>query len=130
MVKTNAYLSADSNIAIKGYDPVSYSLGSPTQGKANITSAYGGAIFQFSTEENKTKFEADPDLYMPQYGGWCAVGVAEGKQVDIDPTTFVIVDNKLYLFANTETKATWEADQVTHIQNADAQWAKGELVAS
>ncbi len=95
---------SDSNIAIKGHDPVSYTTGTPTQGEPSITVAHEGGIYHFCSEDNKTQFEADPGLYLPQYGGFCAMGVCQGKQIDIDPTAFLVIDNKLFVFANTDDK--------------------------
>jgi hypothetical protein len=31
-------------------------------------------------------FKADPAKYEPQYGGYCAYGVAQGYKPDTDPT--------------------------------------------
>ncbi len=120
---------SDSNIAIKGYDPVSYTTGTPTQGEAGITVAHEGGIYHFCSEDNKTQFEADPALYLPQYGAFCAMGVCHGKRIDIDPTAFLVTDNKLFVFANTDDKTTWEADENSYIKTADGQWTKGELIA-
>ncbi len=119
----------DSKIAIQGYDPVSYFTSTPTQGDPTITAAHVGGIFQFSNPENQKTFETDPELYLPQYGGFCAIGVCEGKQVDIDPQTFAIDDNKLYLFCDANNKAKWDKDQATCIKKADKQWNKGELIS-
>ena len=120
---------SDSNIAIKGHDPVSYTTGTPTQGEPSLTVAHDGGIYHFASEDNKTQFEANPALYLPQYGGFCAMGVCQGKRIDIDPTAFVVVDNKLFVFATTDDKTTWEADKTNHTKTADGQWTKGELIA-
>ena len=36
-------------------------------------------------------FKADPERYAPQYGGFCAYGVAVGKKFDIDPSSWRMV---------------------------------------
>ena len=120
---------SDSNIAIKGHDLVSYTTGTPTQGEPSLTVAHDGGIYHFCSEDNKTQFEANPALYLPQYGGFCAMGVSQGKRMDIDPTAFVVVDNKLFVFATPDNKTTWEADKNNHIKTADGQWTQGELIA-
>ncbi len=56
------------------------------------------------------------------------MGVCQGKRIDIDPTAFVVVDNKLLVFSNTDDKTTWEADKNNHLKTADGQWSKGELI--
>ncbi|XHX78472.1 MAG: glutaredoxin 3 [Stenomitos frigidus ULC029] len=78
----------------------------------------------------EAQFEANPDQSLPQYGGFCAVAVSEGKLVPSDPETYKVTDGKLYLFYNGEhgnTKPQWEADEATIHANADAQWKKGEF---
>jgi len=126
-----AYINLnEQNVALQGYDPVSYFGDHPVIGNSGITATYDGAVYYFATEENKSKFEADPVHYVPQYGGFCAVAVSEGKLVPVDPETYKITDDKLYLFYNGEhgnTKPQWEADEATMRANADAQWQKGDL---
>lgn len=120
----------DQNVALEGYDPISYFGDRPVKGNPTITTTHNGAIYHFSTPENKTQFEANPDQYLPQYGGFCAVAVSEGKLVPVDPETYKVTDGKLYLFYNGEhgnTKPQWEADEATIHANADAQWKKGEF---
>lgn len=121
----------EQNIAISGYDPVSYFVDEPQPGNPDITAIHGEATYYFVNAENKAKFEADPEAYAPQYGGFCAVAASEGKLVSINPETYKVTDDKLYLFYNGEagnTKPQWEADEVTMKANADAAWAKGNLI--
>ncbi|NJL58031.1 YHS domain-containing protein [bacterium] len=120
----------DQNVALEGYDPISYFGDRPVKGNPTITTTHNGVIYHFSTSENKAQFEANPDQYLPQYGGFCAVAVSEGKLVPVDPETYKVTDGKLYLFYNGEhgnTKPQWEADEATIHANADAQWKKGEF---
>ncbi len=120
----------DAGVAINGYDPVSYFIGDrPVHGNFTISSTVDGATYYFASEANRAKFDADPAAYIPQYGGFCAVAVSEGKIFDVDPETYKVTDGKLYLFYNGElgnTKPQWEADETTRRGNADAHWAKDE----
>lgn len=120
-------------VAIQGYDPVSYFLDHPVLGNPKITSTYAGAIYYFANAENQAQFDAKPEKYIPQYGGFCAVAVSEGKLVPVDPETYQVTDGKLYLFYNGEfgnTKPQWEADEETLKAHADAQWATLEVKPS
>lgn len=120
-------------VALQGYDPVSYFIDRPLAGNPQITSSYDGATYYFSSEENKAKFEAAPEQYIPQYGGFCAVAVSEGKLVPVDPETYKVTDGKLYLFYNGEfgnTKPQWEANEATLRANANDYWDKGNLKAA
>jgi YHS domain-containing protein len=122
----------ENGVALEGYDPVSYFSERPLPGTPEFTSSYQGATYYFANADNKAKFDAEPDKYIPQYGGFCAVAVSEGKLVPVDPETYKITDDKLYLFYNGEhgnTKPQWEADEKTMKANANERWAKGDLVS-
>lgn len=116
------------NIAIEGYDPVSYFSGTPQEGKSNLTHAVNGVIYQFSTANNLALFKANPSKYEPAYGGWCAYAMGEtGEKVKIDPETFKIVDGKLYLFYNFWTNNTlteWNRNEKPLKAKADQNWKK------
>jgi YHS domain-containing protein len=127
---TNPINANDQNVALEGYDPISYFGDRPVKGNPSITTTHNGTIYHFSTSENKAQFEANPDQYLPQYGGFCAVAVSEEKLVPADPETYKVTDDKLYLFYNGEqgnTKPQWEADETTLRTNANAYWEKGGL---
>lgn len=68
-----------SRIAVGGYDPVAFFTdGKPTPGDPGITSTHKGAIYLFASKAHKTQFEANPEKYVPQFGGFCAYGAALG----------------------------------------------------
>lgn len=117
-------MNADVNdLAIQGYDPVSYFSGSqPTIGNANYTATYKGGIYRFSTEENRDTFKASPSKYAPQYGGYCAFGVSMEKKFDTDPLAWKIVDNKLYLNLNKSVQKKWLTDVTGYLSTADNNW--------
>ncbi|WP_055077063.1 YHS domain-containing (seleno)protein [Pseudanabaena sp. 'Roaring Creek'] len=117
-------------IALEGYDPVSYFSGQPALGNPAIAFTYRGAIYYFTSAANKAHFEAEPEKYLPQYGGFCATAVSEGKTFSIDPVNYNVTDGKLYLFYKGEfgdAKPDWDADAENRRKNADANWAKGNL---
>ncbi|RNC82233.1 MAG: YHS domain-containing protein [Phycisphaera sp.] len=121
---------ADDHLALQGYDPVSYFDGTPTEGEAGITSEHDGAVYRFANQANKDRFDAAPADYAPQYGGWCAVAASEGKYFPVNPETYEISDNKLYLFYNGEqgnTLPQWEEDRENRRATADKHWAEGTL---
>jgi len=87
-------------LAIKGYDPVSYFVnGSPVKGVASIAHDFDGSRYLFSSAKNRDLFAANPDRYVPQFGGLCSAGLADGRTVESDPTAFLVRDGKLYLFS-------------------------------
>jgi len=115
--------------AVEGYDVVSYFEGTPKKGDKKITTEYDGVTFSFATKEHLKQFEGNPEKYVPQYGGYCAYAVAaKGKKVSIDPETYEIRDDKLYLFYNswgTNTLELWKEEGAAKLQAvADKKWEK------
>ena len=112
-----------SNVAVGGHDPVAYFTdGKPVEGSSEFTTEYKGATFRFATRENLEQFEADPDRYAPQYGGYCAWAVSQGYTAPIDPAAWKIVDGKLYLNYNDDIQQKWEQDIPGFIESANANW--------
>lgn len=110
-------------LAMRGFDPVSYFAdGAPSEGDWQITAVYKDATYRFANEENKVKFEADPEAYAPAYGGYCAFGTAMGVKVDGDPELWAIVDDKLYLNLSEGIQERWVADTEGFIEKADMKW--------
>ena len=117
----------DDGIGISGYDPVAYfKQGKAARGKKEFAVFAQGVTYYFSSIENKEEFKKNPSAYEPQYGGWCAYAMgAKGEKVSIDPETFKIVDEKLYLFYNSffnNTLKSWNKDETNLKTKADANW--------
>lgn len=121
--KAPVYTGLFSDIAVGGHDPVAYfTEGMPVKGKAKFSTEYKSATFRFATAENLALFEENPEKYAPQYGGYCAWAVAEGKTAKGDPEYWKIVDGKLYLNYNKKIQERWEQDQASYIVKADTNW--------
>ncbi len=59
-----------------GYDFVSYRTGEkPLPGNGNHLSEVDGVTYLFINDENKRRFDRNPEKYLPAYGGFCAFGV-------------------------------------------------------
>ena len=96
-----------SGLAVHGYDVVAYvTTGEPTIGRAKYSLVFKGATYRFSSEKHLDAFEDDPERYVPQYGGYCAYGVAVGAKFDGDPHPWRIVDGKFYLNLNDDGAAS------------------------
>jgi len=119
----------DQNVAIQGYDPVTYfKENKAVKGKIELSVSYQGITYYFSSEENKDLFVKNPATYEPQYGGWCAYAMGKsGEKVEIDPSTFKILNGKLYLFFNkyfNNTLKSWNKDEASLRTKADTNWQK------
>lgn len=121
---SNIEVNANANdLAIKGYDTVSYfTKGAPTKGSDKYTAAFNGAVYQFSSANNRDLFQANPSKYAPQYGGFCAMGVALNKKLDTDPTAWHIRGDKLYLNLNKAVQKKWNTDIPGYIETAQGNW--------
>ena len=76
---------------INGYDPVAYFTdGKPVKGNGYHVADYEGVIYVFADKKNRKMFEANPEKYIPAYGGYCAYGVAVGKKFIADPEVWRI----------------------------------------
>ena len=113
-------------IAIQGYDVVSYFTdGKPVKGTSDISLPFDDATWQFANASHRQMFEADPDHYLPQYGGMCAGGMALGVSVPANPENWVIVDGKLYMVSGGAADlADWKAHAAENIKAADEIWKK------
>jgi opacity protein-like surface antigen len=115
--------ASSTGLALQGYDPVAYfTEGEATPGDWRITANYQDATYRFSSEEHKAAFEADPDAYLPEYGGYCAFGAAMGFKFDGDPEQWRIVDGELYLNISADIQERWLQNVPGYIEQADANW--------
>ncbi len=116
-------ISGASNIAVSGYDPVAFFTDSrPVNGSPSISTKHQGATYFFATEEHKKLFEQNPGRYVPQYGGYCAYGVALGALFPVDISTWQVRNGKLYLNLNAEILKKFNADFDANIAKADKNW--------
>lgn len=122
--KSTSALNVDAhNVAVKGHDVVAYfSVGNPTAGKAEFSAKHEGAVYHFSSAANRDAFKANPAKYAPQFGGFCAMGVALDKKLDGDPTAWKIVGDKLYLNVNKDVQKKWSEDIPGNLVKAGASW--------
>ena len=98
----------NSGLAINGFDPIAYFTdGAPTLGKGEFEHRHAGAVWRFRNAGNLGAFAADPDIYMPRFGGYDPVGIGRGVPLAGDPRIWLIVEQRLYLFHSPENKAVF-----------------------
>ena len=122
---------AGAPLALHGYDPVAYfTQGRPARGSDALVHVHEGAAYRFSNQAHLDRFKQDPELFLPQYGGFCAYGVSVGKKFDGDPRLWKIEDGKLYLNLNEEIYATFLEDIDGNVEKADRNWGEIEHTAA
>jgi hypothetical protein len=110
-------------LAIEGYDPVGYFVdGAPMPGKDAFEHTFAGAVWRFRNPGNRSAFIANPEVYMPQFGGYDAVAVAREVAVPGDPRLWAIVERRLYLFYASDALKVFAADAPKTIAAAEKKW--------
>lgn len=124
--QTTSYNTDDSKIALQGYSPVSYlDLGLAQHGSKAFKSEHKGLKYYFTNAEQKSKFDANPEQYLPQFGGWCATGIAVGAKFRTDPNKFLVKNDKYYLFLydlEVDAKELWLSDEKGMEAKAKKNW--------
>ena len=129
--KPGKYFVDVNNVANSGYDIVAYFTDyKAVEGSKDHSAQHDGVTYYFASEEHKTMFEKDPTYYLPEYGGYCAFGMAKmNSKVPTNPETFKIYNGKLYLFFNDlyegkkfNTIIPWNGDEDNFKSTADKNW--------
>jgi len=119
-----AAVNTSDGLGLQGYDPVAYfTAGKPTPGVAQYTYRWQGVTYRFASAEHRDRFQAAPERYLPQYGGYCAYAMFLNLIADIHPTRWAIVEGKLYLNNNWLSHQLWSARKTDNITTADQHWA-------
>ncbi|MFG0258039.1 MAG: YHS domain-containing (seleno)protein [Phycisphaerales bacterium JB043] len=119
-------------LAIEGYDPVAYfpeGGGVPRKGDKNIAYTLEGVTYRFASASHRELFVANPRRYEPAYGGWCAWAMKDGDKTKINPKSFLVVQDRLFLFYDGlfgDTRMRWLNKNDHDIQAiaADDQWMR------
>jgi len=124
--------NTDKGFIAEGYDVTEYFNNKAVKGDSKYQTTHNGVHYKFISQKNVDKFKNNPDKYTPQYGGYCAYAIAmNGEKVDINPKTFEIRDDKLYLFYNSwgiNTLEKWIEKDASNLQKkADINWQKVKI---
>ncbi len=114
------------DVAVNGYDPVSYFDKQPLKGKSSINFNLDDVTYYFENEVNKNKFMKSSDKFVPQFGGWCAYAMSmRGEKMEVDPKTYKITNGKLYLFYDSFFSSViddWIDDELVLIDKGNQNW--------
>lgn len=113
------------HLLLFGADVVSYfTENRHVQGSAAFHSRYEGVDFLFSSAANKSKFDTEPDAFIPQYGGYCANGISFGIPWGGNATDFIVHDGKLYIFGGAISKQAFLLDLEKNLALSDKYWSE------
>jgi YHS domain-containing protein len=113
----------ESGKAIHGYDAVAYFTKSKAiQGNDKYVYTWNGGKWYFESADNLKAFTSNPNQYAPQYGGYCAYGMANGYKAPTEKDAWTIVNGKLYLNYNKEVQKLWIDKQAEFIDKANNNW--------
>jgi hypothetical protein len=118
-------------VMLLGHDPLAYtSEGRAVPGVPEHTLSMFQRTYHFASAQNRYDFIADPALYEPQYGGFCAHGAAYGRKVAGDPVRWQIVEGRLFLFSSAAAQAAWNRNPPWHTEAADRFWRERQDMGS
>ncbi len=110
-------------VAIEGYDPITYFTETePQPGSPAYEYYWGGVPWYFISEANRDVFMRAPEIYAPQFGGYCAMSLARGYLSDGKPRLYAIEKMKLYLFYSTANREAFLASSEDAIARAELGW--------
>jgi YHS domain-containing protein len=110
-------------LALRGFDPVAYSTqNKAVKGDPLWTVMYHGVTYEFASKEDEAAFQANPEKYVPQYGGFCAFATSVGVKADADPQEFVVSNGKLYVNNNPRAQKLFQENVGANIEKADHNW--------
>ena len=116
----------DENLAVSGYDLVSYQQNEVAEGSPQFKVLYNKAVYLFKNEANQIAFKSNAEKYLPQYGGCCAYAMGRnGDKVSINPEAYTLEEGKLYLFYKTsftDTRKKWIKNNKKLKLKADQNW--------
>ena len=113
-----------SGIAVSGYDTVAFFTDKkPVNGDPSFSAKYQGATYIFASKEHKELFDASPEKYLPQCGGFCAFGVSVNALFPVDiVNTWQVREGKLYFNLNKSILKSFNKDFEGNVAKAEKNW--------
>jgi hypothetical protein len=115
-------------LAIDGYDPVAYFVDAePRAGRSDLEYRHAAVTWRFVNEGNRAAFMANPDVYMPRFGGYDPIALARGAATAGHPRLWRIAGQRLYLFYNEDARLKFVKNPDGAIEAADRHWHDVQL---
>ena len=110
-------------LILEGYDPVALLRRRDiAQGNPQISTTEQGLLFYFSSKSNLRRFKKNPQLYIPQFGGWCTYYMSLGFRRKINPKFLITNDKKVYAFSGLIPQLRFYDYQEAMIERSEIAW--------
>lgn len=111
-------------LALSGFDPVAYFTdGKALVGRDDLEMNLAGAIWRFRNEGNRAAFAANPEVYLPAFGGYDPIAVARGVATPGHPQIWLVAGERLYLFYSPEARDRFSAAPESIASEAEKKWS-------
>ncbi len=113
----------ENNLVLGGYDVVKYfSEKKPRKGLEFYFIKWDDFNWIFNNSGDMKTFNANPQKYAPQFGGYDSYWVTKNIAYPPDPNIFYIYRRKLYLFSSEKNKELFITDIEKSIADASLNW--------
>jgi YHS domain-containing protein len=115
----------DEHLMLFGYDVVAYFADKqPEKGDPAIKTVYKDVTFRFANAEHKAMFDAAPEKYLPQFGGYCTNGIVYAVPWGGDVDTWKLIDGKLYMFGGRGSMDAFMLHPAENMALANKYWSE------
>jgi YHS domain-containing protein len=105
LIKATVIMDSKAETALFGFDAVAFHTeGRARLGKAQHAVERNGQVWRFATEANLAAFAANPDAFLPAFGGHDPVSITDGFLTSGDPENFLMLGEAVFFFRSVETK--------------------------
>ena len=109
--------------ALKGYCPASYQMyGEARLGNHQAVVTHRDAHYRLTDDKALEAFKKDPDKYIPAYGGLCADAMSSKRRHAGDPTVFLVIEGRTFLFFDDAARIRFQSNPTENIKKADENW--------
>ncbi len=120
--------SAEAVLVLDGLDPVSLVQGKEERGSQDHSASHKGHKYQFASAEHKKAFQANPDKYAVQNGGYCPVApVRMGREIEGKPDVFTVHEGRIYLFGHPDGKKAFIQNPSEFIKSQEMEGSGHEM---
>lgn len=122
-VEPKIVIDPNTGLALNGVDPVAYFTdGKPILGSPDLELTRFGTVWRFRNVGNRAAFLANPDVYLPQFGGYDPVAILRDRAVAGHPLIWAVAGDRLYLFYDETDRAAFLADTERVVATANRKW--------